>query len=200
MNIKLKTLSALLLSAPLLYAGGDIQEVEPSVGLNLGNIAETSSYGDHFYAGLGYSLIKKENTTASSKVVTHAVNLQLGYQFHEYLAVELRAMSNTGKARSHNADQDIDVRNIGAYLKPQYTFKELTLYGLIGYGATSFDDGAAHKVDGLQYGAGASFELTDSLDAFVDYTHLYDDKGFDDIELTDDVKLYSINVGLTYKF
>lgn len=202
MNKKIATLCTLLLSAPLLYAGGDIGNPE-EIKLDIGNVNYSTLSSNYFYTGLGYSFMKKENTSDERKdrqVTAHGLNLQLGYKFHSNLAVELRAISNTGKARAHNANQDWDLANVALYIKPQHTFNDLTVYGLLGYGATRFKATETHTVDGIQYGVGASFALTESLDAYADYTHLYDSTGFDDIDLKDDVSMFSLNVGLTYKF
>jgi len=200
MNITLKAVSALLLATPLLYAGGDIEEV----GM-YSNITEISTDGipsfDHrFYVGLGYSLIKKENDTAGNKIVANGAHFQAGYKFHDYAAVEFKALSSIGDVRAHNADQDWTVSNVGLYIKPQYAFNDFTVYALVGYGASAFEDDNKHSVRGIQYGAGASFKMTDNLDAYAEYVHLYDNTSFDDIDLGNDVSLYTVNVGVAYNF
>ncbi|HFQ61010.1 MAG TPA: hypothetical protein ENK39_01750 [Epsilonproteobacteria bacterium] len=90
--------------------------------------------------------------------------------------------------------------NIALYLKPQYALNQVTLYGLLGYGQVKLDDGATHSENSFQWGLGANFSATDTIDVFVDYTRLYDDNGFDDLSPANDFSVDTINVGVSYNF
>jgi len=143
----------------------------------------------------------------------------VGYQYNEYLSFEARWTHYTTKADFYDSDDDdldleLSIDNIGLYLKPQYTFGNVTAYALIGYGWTrmnldldEMNNGSAEFDDtqgAFQWGAGASFALSEHTNIFVDYTSLgngldYSDS-FDGTEVSFDADAYTINVGITYRF
>ncbi len=186
---------ALLLIGTFAVAGGDIDPVEPEI--TTPEVIETEPILTGFYAGLGYSFMKMD--TDPGEITGHAITLLAGYDFHEYLAVEGRYSATLSDLRAHNADQDWDMSNIGIYLKPKYSVDRFTLYGLLGYGQVTFDNGTEYPEDGFQWGLGASVMATDNIDVFVDYTRLYDDDGFDTFTISD-VTVDAVNVGVNYKF
>ncbi len=186
---------ALLLIGTFAVAGGDIDPVEPEI--TTPEVIETEPILTGFYAGLGYSFMKMD--TDPGEITGHAITLLAGYDFHEYLAVEGRYSATLSDLRAHNADQDWDMSNIGIYLKPKYSVDRFTLYGLLGYGQVTFDNGTEYTEDGFQWGLGASVMATDNIDVFVDYTRLYDDDGFDTFTISD-VTVDAVNVGVNYKF
>jgi len=102
----------------------------------------------------------------------------------------------------------------GIYVKPMYPVTDaFTIYGLLGYGNVTLD--SDHEADwldesGFQWGAGASYAFTNNLSFFVDYVELYNDEREDEWSEEgdpiiyygerDDTKVYTVNLGLTYKF
>lgn len=107
----------------------------------------------------------------------------------------------------------------GIYLKPMYPIGEkFTVYGLLGYGNAEIDTetfGGEKLLDesGFQWGLGASYALSDNISFFVDYVQLASDAdGYHDYNAGElqpyydynyaewETSLYTINVGITYKF
>lgn len=194
----MSTAAALLLLTNLAMAGGDIDPQEPQI--TLPEIMDDPMTDNYFYTGLAYSYMKMNDDTRDKKVTGNAITALAGYKFHQYFAVEGRYTATLGDLRANNTDNNWDMSNIALYLKPQYAFNQVTLYGLLGYGQVTFDDGSSHSEDGFQWGIGANFAATDTVDVFVDYTRLYDENGFDDILGNNDIAVDSINVGVSYNF
>lgn len=194
------SLAAFLAMGTFAVAGGDIAPVEPVVETPV--VVEEPSTGA-FYVGLGYSYMNMNidgypdpnisTNLASVPEVDHdgdAVLLLAGYNFNEYVGVEARYAGFTDC-----------LENAGIYLKPQYPIGAVTVYGLLGYGETSYDNGTVDlSEDGFQWGIGANYAVTESIAVFVDYTNLYDDSGFDNHLSHVDHMVDSINVGVTYTF
>lgn len=200
-------------------AGGDIAPTP---------VAEPDNSG--FYFGLGYSFAK---TTASKSIdllqgeldidaeLEHKYNAGLvlvGYQYNEYIGVEGRFTSNFSEydldfsVNSYNGHiNDLigtKTNNIAVYLKPQYTFGNVTAYGLLGYGWTKVEGELLdHEVSdthgAFQWGLGASFALSEHTSIFADYVHVSEETfTFEALGLSTDVDIKSdyFNVGMTYKF
>jgi len=157
-----------------------------------------------------------------------AIMLQAGYQFNQYFALEGRYWTSVGDGEwSDKWDRydyqgafdssgtlsggDIDFSAWGLYIKPMYPLtEELTVYGLLGYGNVTLSDGGYDWLDdeGFQWGAGASYAFTDHLSVFADYVNLHDDDhtrswpagNSGTINAQEDDTLYTINLGLTYRF
>ena len=217
------------------FAGGDIAPIEPEVSVP--EVVESTPGA--FYVGLAYSYIKSDgeftgtvgpalpgadliNFTGTAEADWHAVMLQAGYQFNPYVAVEGRYWTNVGTGdaegtivypdpvgpQSTSGDAP-DIDAWGIYLKPMLPVGEsFNVYALLGYG--SVDVGGSDE-SSFQWGAGASYGISDNLSLFVDYVSLYDDtttttnyivENNEPYELvqTGDQSIYSINFGLTYKF
>lgn len=202
------SLAAFLAMGTFAVAGGDIAPVEPVIETPV--VEETKS---PFYIGLGYSYMNMniDGYTRSTTVTPagtaavptttlvsvaeedhngDAILVLAGYNFNDYVAVEGRYAGFTDC-----------LDNAGIYLKPMYPFGEITLYGLLGYGETSYDNGTVDLSEsGFQWGVGANYAITEKVAVFVDYTNLYDDSGFDN-HLTDvDFLVDTVNVGFTYTF
>jgi opacity protein-like surface antigen len=190
-------ITACLLST-FAMAGGDIDPQEPNI--TIPEVMEDPMSDNNFYVGLGYSFMKLNNDTADKKVTGNAITALAGYNFHKYFAVEGRYTATLGDLRANNTDNNWDMSNLALFLKPKYAVNELTLYGLLGYGQVSLDDGTKYSEDGFQWGLGASYAATDLIDIFVDYTRLYDDSGFDGLNPNDDFSSDSFNLGLNYNF
>ncbi len=167
------------------------------------------------------------DVTGTAEADWHAVMLQAGYQFNPYLAVEGRYWTNvgTGDQEGTMAFEGVDETFVmsgdapdidawGIYLKPMLPVGEnFNVYALLGYGSV---DIAGMDESGFQWGAGASYSFSDNLSLFVDYVSLYDDATtstsqiyipqasaspiLGDFVQNLDQSIYSLNVGLTYKF
>lgn len=107
----------------------------------------------------------------------------------------------------------------GIYVKPMYPVTEaFDVYALLGYGNVELntDFGANAQFldmdeDGFQWGLGASYELTDNWSVFADYVNLYNDTSATINDTsgtlaagtyseTHDYSIYTVNVGVTYRF
>lgn len=170
---------ALLAMNTFSFAGGDISPVEPEVTL-----PEVTESTGTFYVGAGYSYM---NLDAGTDHNGDAVLLLAGYNFNQYFGVEARYAGLTDC-----------LENYAIYAKPMYPFGGVTVYGLLGYGETTYDNGTSSSEDGFQWGLGANYSVTENIAVFVDYTNLYDDSGFDGGNT--DVTVDSINLGVTYNF
>ena len=156
-----------------------------------------------------------------------AFMLQAGYQFNQYVAIEGRYW-NSITERSQDSwsrypDQetqdngewsDGDFEAWGIYVKPMYPVTEaLDVYALLGYGNVESDDHYWYNAEGLdedgfQWGLGASYGITESVSLFLDYVQLCDgvdgsyteESGDYDYVYNWEHSIYTVNLGLTYKF
>jgi len=203
-------------------AGGDIAPVEPVVETPI-----VAAPVGNFYVGAGISSLtwkdKIEGSALGSlepiwideKISWTGGTILAGYAFNPYLAVEGRyTMSFTDASWEVNGrdagNYNDELSNIAIYLKPMLPVGDFTLYGLLGYGQTTFkwEGGSEDSDSGFQWGVGASYQLSDALSVFVDYTVMYDDAEFDPpaeslmvmIIPRTDFKVDAITAGLTYKF
>jgi len=193
------TAAALLLLTNFSYAGGDIAPQEPEV--TMPDVMDEPVVSDnYFYAGIGYSYMDMNDDTLDTDITANAATFLAGYKFHQYLAVEGRYSLSVSDLDVEGVDRSWDMSNVAIYLKPQYAFEQVTVYGLLGYGEVTLDNGTSHSEDGFQWGLGASFSATENIDVFVDYTRLYDDNGFDTFTANNDIIFDSVNVGVNYKF
>ena len=196
-NITTSTIAFALLST-FAMAGGDIAPMEPQ--LNMPEMLEEPVSDTNFYLGLGYSYIKMQDDTLNNEITGDAITAIIGYNLHRHLALEGRYSATLGDLSTDAGDQSWDMSNVALYLKPQYSINQIKLYGLLGYGQVTLDNGASHSEDGFQWGLGASFAATDTVEVFVDYTSLYDDDGFDDFTLNNEIYTDSITIGINYNF
>lgn len=201
-TIKLSTV-ALVLSSTLAMAGGDVETVQPYIETPKVEVAEAPALTG-LYAGLAYSCQQLAADTPDETSMGSGVSVNVGYNFNEYLAVEGRYTSTLGDMnyKTWNVDEDrsTDMSNIGIYLKPQMNMGSFGIYGLVGYGQTTFDNGTSYSVDGLQYGAGLNVNATENVQLFVDYRRLYDDVDFDGLAMSRDVAANSWSLGANYQF
>ena len=203
MNIIKLSSVALLLSSTFAFAGGDMAPVQPYIETPTVVVEEDSKLTG-FYAGLAYSCMQLTEDDPDEEHMGSGVSASIGYNFNEYLAVEARYTTTLGdlayKTWNVDEDRDAEMSNIGIYIKPQFNVGTFGAYGLIGYGQTTFDNGAEYSVDGIQYGAGLSIDATDNVQLFVDYRRLYDDVDFDGLSVDTDVAANSWSLGANYKF
>jgi len=163
------------------FAGGDIAPVEPQV--TVPEVSEPSTVS--FYVGAGYSWINADVT--NEDIDGDATLLLAGVNFNQYIGVEARYAGLTDC-----------MENYGIYVKPQYPIGDANVYALLGYGETTYDDGAADESEsGFQWGLGASYAVMENIGVFADWTRLYDDTfGMDRVDATID----AVSVGVTYTF
>jgi outer membrane immunogenic protein len=198
-------------------AGGDIAPAPVATPDNSG-----------FYFGIGYSAASFNMSNFSYKGQVDPDNpkadtdisaglFQAGYQINEYLSIEGRWTHYLTDVKysdnNNNGELDLSLDNIGLYLKPQYSFGNITAYALIGYGWTRADGTLTMGNDSVnfsdtdgdfQWGLGAAFHLSDHTSIFADYTYLHNGSKFEDTINGDKVgfdgDLYTFNIGMTYKF
>ena len=191
----------LLLTSTFAVAGGDIVAVEPVVEVP---VVEEVKELTGLYAGLSYSCMQITTDTPDKEVMGNGMSALVGYNFHENVAVEGRYTTSLGdvnvKTWNTDIDQSWDMSNIALYLKPQYKMGMVNIYGLVGYGQTTLDDGTSYSVDGFQYGGGLSADVHENVEIFVDYRRLYDDADFDGFAVGQDVAANSWSLGANYKF
>ncbi len=168
-----------------------------------------------------------EEWSGSNEVEYDAFMLQAGYKFNPYIALEGRYWKslsdgdwsysvsgtyNDDPFSEHDSgsDGDFELEAWGIYVKPMYPVtEELDVYALLGYGNVTLNNTNGDFVDenDFQWGLGASYALTDKISVFADYVQLCDaddsesweDDGYIGEESWEDT-VYTINVGLTYKF
>lgn len=190
------TIATLTILSGFAFAGGDIDPVEPQLEIPV--MEEISE--DYFYLGLGYSYLQMNNAAAAGDITGNAVTVLAGYSFNKYIALEGRYTATVGDLDVDNGPDTGDISNIALYVKPQYSIDSFKLYALLGYGQVSYDNGVTdYSEDGFQWGLGASFAATESIDIFVDYTRLYDDDNFDGL-ISQDITVDAVTVGVNYNF
>ena len=168
-------------------------------------------------------------TVGTGEVDYNGIMAQAGYKFNQYIALEGRYWWSLGDSdwdwsehyylNGDPADPASDsgsladgekLRAWGVYLKPMYPVTDqLDIYALLGGGNVklSYDSGDWLDENGFQWGLGASYDITENLSIFADYVHLLDKDGSSTTEgelgtitSTWDDTVYTVNVGLTYKF
>ena len=198
--IKISTV-AMLFTSTLAMAGGDIAPVEPVIEAPVAVEAPTKT---GFYAGLAYSCMQLATDTPDQEYMGNGISISAGYNFNQFLAVEGRYTASLGDInyQTWNVDQDVsgDLSNIAIYLKPQYSFGTLGIYGLLGYGQTELNEAVTATETSFQYGAGITANMNESVQFFVDYRRLFDDTGFDTLTNNQDVAVNSWSVGVNYNF
>ena len=199
----------------------DVEPVEPAIA-EIPNVPEQKNVQPYFGGAIGSSSAKvnseakvcggcefdKINQTVSKtpdKLLKWggsddaATGMVLaGVEINDYLAVEGRLT----KAISDYEIKDhkpISYYNAALYLKPQYKFEFGSVYALLGYGYSSFKFMGETVTDtDFQYGVGGTYDVTDDLSAFADYTKLYGGgKKLSDYTKSGDID--SVNVGVIFK-
>jgi len=129
---------------------------------------------------------------------TNTIMLLAGYNFNDYLGLESRYYFNTSSIAFDYGLNDYKVESFTLYLKPQYPFGVMTVYGLVGVSLNTYTVNSLLGDDNsdalLSWGGGAKFNVTQSLGLFVDYTDLGDSTNFSKTNLS------SWNLGASYKF
>lgn len=208
-KITVSIVAALAMNA-FAFAGGDIAPVEPEV--TVPEVVEPAPFPGAFYVGLGYSYMNANidpNIESDADLSANSVLFLAGYKYNQYLGLEARYTMNVGDLDADDFGTDApdmeggDMNNIGIYAKGMYPVTEaIDVYALLGYGQVTIDTTTTGDLSesGFQWGLGASYDVTENIGVFADYTRLYDDNGFDG-ELPDsDFVVDAISVGVTYTF
>ncbi|MDD5406383.1 MAG: outer membrane beta-barrel protein [Sulfurovaceae bacterium] len=170
-----------------------------------------------------------ERTVGTGKVDYNGIMAQAGYKFNKYIALEGRYWWSLGNndwdwsesyylngsphgSASGSISDDEKLKAWGVYVKPMYPVTDqFDIYALLGGGNVRLSDNGGKWLDenDFQWGLGASYEITENISIFADYVRLLDKDGSSttiDLERestltsTWDDTVYTINVGLTYKF
>lgn len=205
-------------------AGGDIAPMEPEVVVPAPPPPPMMMDESGPYLGVAYSAMRYNGKTDDGEVSGkrdvdyNGIMAQAGYKFNQYIALEGRYWWSLGDGdwsydmnpgpSDSGSDNNEELRAWGIYLKPMFPVTEqFDIYALLGYGnVTLSNDSHGDWLDenDFQWGVGASYEFNENLAIFVDYVRLHDDDNpriwFQDIERSWDDEVYTINVGLTYKF
>ncbi len=198
-----QSIAAVLLSSAYALAGGNVAPIEEPV-IEVPAVVEPELSG--FYAGIGYSCLQMglDVPYLDMRAMT-AGSVTAGYNFNKYVAIEGRYTASVGditvKTVNDKSDTgDIDLANVGLYVKPQYSINNFGIYALLGYGQFTLKNASSFSEAGFQYGAGLNAMVARNVDIFIDYRRLYDDTGFDDFDLDREVMANSYTVGVNYHF
>ncbi len=191
------SMSAVMTMGSFAVAGGDIVPV-PVVAE-----ADNSS----FYLGLAISAVSTRDASVSMDIFNVKdgqdrlgnLTFQAGYNFNEYVAVE-------GRYTTTVVDDDaVEMDGWSLFVKPQYPVTEdFNIYALIGFGGVTMDPADQKYIDvddsGFQWGLGASYDFTENIAVFFDYTNLASD--MDGIYWNGalQVDADAFNLGITYRF
>ncbi len=161
------------------------------------------------------------------KINYDTLMVQAGYKTNPYLAFEGRywksfgdngwSLSRSGYTAGtpyYETESGANGDNLqawGIYVKPMYPATEnMDIYGLLGYGYITLNDddyGDWLDENGFQWGFGVSYAFTEHLSLFMDYVRLVNKDysshtsaqvGGSQYDWND--KLFTLNVGVTYKF
>ncbi len=200
-KLTLSMMTAMALTATFAVAGGDIAPVPAPVAVE--EPAESGS----FYAGLALSAVSTRDAAVSMDLFNGKAgqdrlgNLTFlaGYDFNEYIALE-------GRYTTTIVDEDsVEMDGWSIFVKPQYPVTEaFSIYALLGFGGISMDPTTAKYVDvddsGFQWGLGASYDFTENISVFADYTSLASDMDGIYWDGAFEVDADTFNVGVIYTF
>jgi len=163
-----------------------------------------------FYVGIGSGYMSLKDSYTKEVFDTYPVIYSIGYRYGNYIAIEARYIRSV-KVRydgGHTVSVDNDdfptvFENKALYLKPIYPINDqFEVYALLGYAEVSLSDikNADRRESSCQFGVGMLYQVTDSIDIFVDYVSLYDDKGFDGRAMNRDIVSDVYVLGVSYAF
>ena len=139
---------------------------------------------DYFSVYLGLGLVAAKfhscGNDCSYEDETYGTMLRVGYDFNQYIGVEVRGM------RTFLDDGPFGgapLQHVGVYAKPQYPVSEdFNLYGLLGYGHTK-NLGNGQRLSyfdsdhGFSAGLGLEYDLSDKKEDFIKNANY--DRSFD---------------------
>jgi len=122
-----------------------------------------------------------------------------GYNFNQYIAVEGRYLT------TFTNEDLVEMSGWSLFVKPQYPVTEsISVYGLLGYGAVKMDQVSNLTVNvddtTFQWGLGASYDVADSFEVFIDYTSLANNMNGTYWTGALEVDADAITMGVNYKF
>ena len=188
---------------------GAVAQAGGNVGTLVAPVVVTNDSGFYLGAGLGYADTTFKVTDCDISLDGNNLNgtVLAGYNFNKYVAVEGRytwlveeGFGAIGYGRGANIDVKGD--SWALFVKPMYPITDtVTVYGLLGYGQTSFTsyEDIMTNEGSYEYGIGAKFAVTNSVEVFGDWTKVYDDNyDIDNVNINSDTGNFI--VGVNYKF
>lgn len=178
--------------------------------LTLGNTTLIMAEDLGLYLGLGYASTNidltvdglPDDTNSILDEATDSVIFLAGYDFNSYFGLESRYYLNASSIvfdyQLGNLPIEYKAESFTFYAKPQYNLGVISVYGLVG---VAFNDYTVSSILGgdsnealFSWGAGAKFNVTQSLGLFVDYTDMGESTNLTNTNLN------SWNLGVSYKF
>ena len=172
------------------FAGGDIAPIIAPVE----PMAAPMKVPVYVGAGLVWGKYNKTCANCEYEDVTYGVMLRAGYEFNEYIGIELRYLATFWEADPLGGQE---LQHIGIYAKPMYPVDEkVNLYALLGFGwtQTTTDSKNLEEVDesGFSAGAGIEYTLEQNWGLFADYQRLLIKSDVPDMDV--------VSAGITYDF
>ena len=188
-----KILMAAVAAMTMAVAGGNIEVAEVPAPV----VEKTG-----IYAGVAYTYTDTTvNDIQGAELASgtaNAASLAIGYNVLPYLAIEGRYsfIAEDTYTYSDGSSDELDGTAWSLFLKPQYAFGDIVVYGLLGAGQVELGD--VYSSTGFQYGAGLAYNINEDFLVFADYTKLADDEDFVGSDITANVDAF--NIGVAYKF
>ena len=202
-TIKLSVLSFIAMSS-LAFAGGDIAPVVTPVITEEENYVPTP-VKNGFYIGLGLAAVSTRDSDASMSFTSEETNqdrlgnisLHAGYEINKYVDIE-------GRYTASISHEDMaEMTGFSFFVKPKYKVDNFTFYALAGYGKVKLkkvDNSNVDASDGsFQWGLGGSYNISDSVAIFADYTSLANDMDGRFVK-NDGVDTDAFTLGVIYRF
>jgi hypothetical protein len=195
----IKFILATMAAAVVTMAGGNIAPVvainEPQVEVNKDFYVGAAITGVQTYCK-GESSWFTDNDVAENG---YGIQGQVGYIVYntDKLSVALEGRAGVTLNSYFPAAENADLLTYSALIKPQYNFKNIGAYALLGYGASDLESASVvRRETDIVYGAGINYAATETVSLFIDYivNPAFSEDGFEDIE--NDV----IALGVTYTF
>ncbi len=155
--------------------------IQPYVGGAIGGSSADVKSSAKVCGGCQYDKLNQTSTKAPDKILnwggsdTAATGTILaGVEVNDYVAVEGR-LTKTISDYEIKDHKPISLTNAALYVKPQYKFELGSVYALLGYGVSKIDFmDKTTTASGFQYGAGATYDMSDEVSLFADYTKILD--------------------------
>ncbi len=170
MKKSIMSLAAVVAMSSFGFAGGDVAVI-PVVVEEVDNSS--------FYLGLGLAAVSTRDAEVSMDFFNDKsgqgrlgnIAFQAGYNYNEYIAVEGRYSTTISN------EDSVEMSGWSLFVKPQYPVTEaFNIYALLGFGGVTMDAVNESAVDvddsGFQWGLGASYDFTENVSVFFDYTSL----------------------------
>lgn len=156
-----------------------------------------------FYLSLAYSHLSHdinfEERETRSELDFHALMLGIGYKFNPYVAIQARYNMSLSDTDMDEHVSAADASVLSVFVKPMYPIApEMDIYALLGYSLVekSYNLQNIGVSEGsFSWGAGTSYDMTEDISVFAEYTQFYNDTLNSFKHVVD-----SFNIGLTYKF